>query len=89
MEEDIEQFLKVIAQTNTGSAHTTDAYRRDLRQFYAFLYLKNITTWNDVNRFSVTDYLEYIERKSKTPLKNTTVSRKCSALRSFYQYLAS
>lgn len=89
MEEDIEQFLKVIMQSNTGSVHTTDAYRRDLRQFQLFLNLKSIANWNDANRFTVTDYLEYIERKSKTPLKNTTVSRKCSALRSFYQYLAS
>lgn len=84
-----ERFLTFCLQSNTGSANTMDAYRRDIDEFFEFLNKENIDTLEEVDRFVVNNYIVFLREKKiyGAGLKNTTIARKLSSLRSFYRYL--
>lgn len=88
MEELIHRFLTYVEQSNTGSKHTVDAYSRDVREFYDFLISQSIDSFEDVDRFVVNDYIVMLREKQikGEHLKNTTIARKLSTLRSMYRY---
>jgi integrase/recombinase XerC len=82
MYEDIQHFLKANALRNTGSPHTQDAYQRDLHHFVGFCHEKNIFSFDQVNTSLIHLYLETLSH-----LKNSTLVRKLSSIRSFFDYL--
>jgi tyrosine recombinase XerC len=88
-EESLENFLKHIALTHTGSADTQDAYRRDLTRFLTFLKDRKITDFNEVKRSDISDYITSLRRgdQENQPLGDASVARHLSSLRSFYRYL--
>lgn len=88
MEKLIERFLQFIEQSNTGSKHTVNAYRHDLYEFLAFLNAQNIDSFEAVDRFVVNDYIVMLREKHihGESLKNATIARKLSSLRSMYRY---
>lgn len=85
----VENYLRFVNSTNTGSKHTLDAYSRDVCEFIQFLNAESITHLNDVDRFVVNNYIMHLREKMTRNgmLKNTTIARKLSTLRSFYRYL--
>lgn len=85
MNEQIERFLNYIAQTNTNSEHTQDAYRRDLIKFVEFLNREGLDSFEMVDRSIVLNYISYLRKECM--LKNNSVLRRVSTLRSFYTYL--
>lgn len=89
MEELLERFLHYIMQVNSGSVHTFDAYQRDIQEFYAFIKAEGINDVNDVDRSIVMNYISHLRASNgnTTRIKNTTIARKLSSLRSFYRYL--
>ena len=87
MYEHIDAFLKNIRLKNTGSIHTEAAYARDIRQFHAFCLDQGIEDFKDVDLNQVHQYLSHLNQASNTGLKASTLARKCSSLRSFYDYL--
>lgn len=88
MQELVERFLQFIQQTNTGSAATLDAYTRDIDEFVAFLHEQAVPSFDEVDRIVVNQFIIYLRHKTtmKGPLKNTTIARKLSTLRSMYRY---
>ena len=80
----IERFIQYIQSEKRYSKHTIAAYKRDLDQFSLFLEkkygIKDILT---VNSEIVRSYI--IDLKDED-LKNRSINRKISSLRSFYNY---
>lgn len=89
MKELMERFLAYTKAMNTGSAHTIEAYRRDIEAFYAFLREESITELGDVDRIVVMNYIASLRNKTGVhgAMKNTSIARKLSTLRSFFRYL--
>lgn len=86
MQEMIKRFLAYIDQINSGSINTSQAYERDLTAFIDFLTQEGIDKFEDVDRIIVMNYVSSL-RDSATILKNASIARKLSSLRSFYKYL--
>lgn len=89
MEELLQRFLAYIRQRNSGSLHTEEAYQRDIREFISFLQSQSITEIYDIDRIVVNNYIAYLREKPGTfqEMKNSTIARKLSSLRSFFRYL--
>jgi integrase/recombinase XerC len=79
----LERFSNYLRFEKRFSAHTSAAYLRDLQQFGQFLALSELTfadaSHNDVRSWMVDLMDQHAEAR--------TVSRKLSALRSFYRFL--
>lgn len=84
MNEWIEKFLDYTASINTDSIHTRDAYRRDLENYQIFLEREQIE-YDQADRQIILNYISYLRLECN--LKNASVLRRISAVRSFYRYL--
>lgn len=84
-----ERFLTYIDQLNTGSIHTKDAYARDIDDFICFLTKEGFTEFEEVDRVVVMNYIADLRQRmgARGQIKNTTIARKLSSLRSFFRYL--
>lgn len=83
----VADFLRYLADGRSLSPHTVAAYRRDLREFQAFLsdvFDGASWCWNDVDRLAIRSFLGHLARRD---LARRTIARKLSAVRSFYRYL--
>ena len=87
MQEYLERFLRYIAMRNTASAHTQDAYRRDIEGFLAFLRQEGIDSLEDVDRIVMMNYIASLSTDAKGhPFANATIERYTNTVRSFYHY---
>jgi len=82
MYEALERFLKANALRNTGSIHTHNAYRRDLSHFFVYCHQNKVFELKEIDAHLIHRYLETLSQ-----LKNSSVARKLSSLRSFFDYL--
>lgn len=84
-----QRFLAYIDQLNTGSNHTHEAYERDIDDFIAFLNEEGITAFEQTDRIVVMNYIASLRQRGGVngAMKNTSIARKLSSLRSFYRYL--
>ncbi|HOY64503.1 MAG TPA: tyrosine recombinase XerC [bacterium] len=81
----VDKYLTHIAVDRGMAENTVAAYRRDLADFLKFCeQTKNISTPNSVD---VTIARSYLAKLRRDNCARTTVSRKVSALRSFFRYL--
>lgn len=90
MKENVEAFLQYINRRNSGSKHTLDAYQRDINDFVQYLSEEGISSFEEVDRLLVSNYivsLRNVSTKTGT-LSNTSIARKLSALRSLFGYLS-
>lgn len=85
----VDKFLQYLTQSNTGSQHTFDAYQRDIEEFCSFMKREGMDDFNDVDRIIVNAYIISLRNRSTREgiLKNATIARKLSSLRSLYRYL--
>ncbi len=80
-------FLAYVRKERRLSAHTEAAYRRDLKDFGAFLvgHMESADwDWSDVDRLDMRSWLGELEGRG---LKRSTVARKLSAVRALYRFL--
>lgn len=84
-----QRFLNYIDQINSGSPHTHAAYDRDIGDFIAFLTKEGIASFDQADRIVVMNYIADLRTREGTlgAMKNTSIARKLSSLRSFYRYL--
>lgn len=80
------EFIEYLEYERGYSIYTVRNYELDLEEFLEFLDRKKITNIKNVDYRLVREYLSYLHDKE---LKNKSVSRKISTLRSFFKYLKS
>jgi integrase/recombinase XerD len=74
----LEQFLDECRYHKGQSPHTIEAYGRDIQEF-----LEGNSLWPP-NRFSMAHFVESLQKRG---LAHATLSRKLSALKSFFKFL--
>ena len=77
----IEKYLDYLKVVKKKSDHTISSYRNDLMELYDFN-----TDLLNIGESDVSNYLEYLYSKG---LNRSSISRKISAIKCFYQYLQS
>ncbi|WP_423251854.1 tyrosine recombinase XerC [Staphylococcus pseudintermedius] len=77
-----EQFLDMLKRERFFSDHTLKAYHDDLVQFNRFLAQEQLS----LTAFKYIDARNYLQTLYDLGLQRTTVSRKISTLRSFYEF---
>ena len=82
-----EDFYNFIRCETTVSAHTYDAYRRDLEQFRRFLTAELMHEDDNPCKASYADLRLWIASLASQNYATATILRKMSALRALYGYL--
>ncbi len=84
----VEEYLTYLAKERDVSPHTVTAYRRDLREFTAYLsgyYGASGWSWEGVDRLAMRGFLAHLTRRG---LARRSMARTLSAVRGFYKFLA-
>ena len=84
-EQQLHLFIEFIQLEKNYSPHTVKEYETDLTHFLAFLQHESVT------RFDEVDYVHarlYATQLYDAKLARTTISRKISAIRSFFKFLS-
>lgn len=89
MEELLAQFITYINLAKSGSAATSEAYRRDILRFITYVQSQGIDDLSKVDKQLIFKYIMVLRSGKITDgkISNTTYSRNLSALRSFFKYL--
>lgn len=71
------------------SAHTLDAYSRDVISFFKFLgrHLGHAPGLEDLDRLSTRDFRGYLARRNLDGLERSSTARAMSTLKTFFKYL--
>ena len=80
---EVDNFLHYLKEELNYSEFTIKNYQLDLTDFFKYVNASNIDFLN-IENIHVRGYLKYLDTCN---LKNTTISRRISALRTFYNYL--
>lgn len=81
----IHRFLEFLHRERGYSRFTIVEYRRDLTQWLNFFdNLKDVVSLQEVEREHIRGFIEYLYQKG---IKNTSLRRKLSSLRSFFRYI--
>ena len=83
MEREVAKFLEYLSKELNFSSNTIISYRQDLADFFCFGE-KHKIDYKNLKREDVRKYLKYLD---DCKLKNSTIARRISALRTFYNYL--
>jgi integrase/recombinase XerC len=77
-------YKRYLEAEHHASPYTVRNYTHDLRHFLEFLNIENVATLGDVDRHLLRRYIASLQEQG---FEKSSVSRKLSALRSFYSYL--
>ena len=83
----VDDFLRYARAERRLSPNTVSAYRRDLRQFEAFVSAYEGTHdwgWADVHRVSIRSFMGDLESRG---LKRASIARKLAAVRAYFDFL--
>lgn len=80
----IQAFGQHLSVVKGSSAHTVDAYTRDVRQFLAFMQTRRpVDDWNQILQSDIRAFVA----KHLASLKRSTMARKLASLRGFFEFL--
>ncbi len=79
-------FINMMKAERNASRHTVEAYANDIAQFFLYLHRRKYTV-EQVTTHDIEKYLATLTRTQK--LSSTSCSRKLSAVRHFFKFLAS
>jgi integrase/recombinase XerD len=84
MDDHLQQFIHYLTVEKGLSTNTLDSYKRDLKQYLA--YLKNAGNPNveETTRQDIVSHLKALREQGKA---NSTISRSMASIRAFYQFL--
>lgn len=80
---DLGNFLEYLNKELNYSENTEISYREDITNFLNYLEKKQLN-YKKIDGEIIRDYLKYLD---EAKLKNSTIARRISALRTFYNYL--
>ncbi len=78
------QYINYLKAERNASPFTIRNYRTDLNDFFHFLKIQNIESLHDINKQILRAYLLRLVQRG---IVKASISRKLSAIRSFYHYL--
>ncbi|KFN90364.1 tyrosine recombinase [Tetragenococcus muriaticus PMC-11-5] len=84
MNEQVTDYLHYLLIERGLSSNTRKSYQRDLEQYLFFLHKKKLTNWQDVDRFTIIAFLQYLQDEGKS---SATITRMVTSLRRFHQFL--
>jgi integrase/recombinase XerC len=84
MQEVFTRYVNYLDAERNASRYTVRNYTHDLLDFFSYLKSKKIGSLNEVDRQVLRGYLSHLMKKG---LAKVSLSRKLSAIRSFYRYL--
>ena len=84
MADHIADYCRYLTAEKHAQVNTLNSYARDLNQFQAWLLSEGITDLRKVKKESISNYLQYMSSKGKSP---ATITRSTASIRSFYNYL--
>jgi len=82
----LNSYLEYLSVEKGLAKNTIESYKRDLANFLSFL-RKNYDNNLDVNFVSTTVIISYLLKMQKSGKANSSISRACAAIRSFFQFL--
>ncbi len=80
-----DKFIEYLRKERRYSEYTVNGYEENIDEFLKFLGAKNLNVL-EVSKDDIRKYLKYLDNLN---LKNSSISRRLSSLRSFYNYLVS
>ena len=80
----LHNYTRHLEVEHHASSYTVRNYTHDLRHFLEFLNTANVATLGEVDRRLLRQYIASLQEQG---FEKSSVSRKLSALRSFYRYL--
>jgi len=85
----VEGWFIWLAHERRASAHTIDAYRRDVSDFLAFLtgHLGGPLSLQSLSDLRPSDFRGWLTRLAERGLARTSIARALSAVRTFFSYL--
>lgn len=85
----IEDWQRWIGDERQSSAHTLNAYSRDLAAFLAFLtdHLGTAPTLNDLNNLKASDFRSFLAWRLADGIAQSSLARAMSTLRNFFRFL--
>jgi integrase/recombinase XerD len=84
MEEQITDYLHYLQIERGLSLNTRKSYERDLHKYFTFLQEQKITSWQEIDRYIIMEYLQTLHNENNS---SATVIRMISSLRGFHQFL--
>lgn len=78
------EYLHYLQIERGLSENTLVAYRRDLTQYKEFIKKLALSSWDEVERHHILQFLATLKADQKSP---ATISRMISSIRSFHQFL--
>ncbi len=80
----LNDYLRELSGIRRLSENTISAYRRDLEQFIVYCEKNKLTSLKDISEKNIRRFMVYLSSRQLSP---TSVSRKLSALRKYFDYL--
>ncbi len=84
MQEVFDKYINYLKAERNASPYTVRNYTHDLLSFFSYLKSREITSLNEVDKQVLRGYLSQLVKDSFAKI---SISRKLSAIRSFYRYL--
>ena len=84
IEKNLEEFIRYLRIERNTSFYTIQNYEIDLRQYFNILTKMRISTIEKINRLHMRNYLSILQKKG---YKKSSIKRKISAIRSFFNFL--
>jgi integrase/recombinase XerC len=84
MQEVFNKYINYLEAERNASPYTVRNYTHDLLDFFSYLKSREVTSLNEVDKQTLRGYLSQLV---KGGFAKVSVSRKLSAIRSFYRYL--
>ncbi len=86
MNDHFQDYLTMLRVERNVSAHTIDAYKRDLKQYLEHLVSKGIKSLDDISSKHIRDY---VRKLNNTGLAAKSIARIISSIRSYHNFLSS
>lgn len=84
MEDHLQSFIHYLTVEKGLSKNTLESYKRDLKQFVAYLRKSEQSKIEEISRQNIVSYLMVLREQGKA---TSTISRSMASIRAFFQFL--
>ncbi|AVK99923.1 site-specific tyrosine recombinase XerD [Pediococcus inopinatus] len=84
MNNDLQDYLHTLVVEQGLAKNTVLSYRQELTEFFSFLKTQKIEEFNQIDRYTILNYLKYCDEQNKS---RNSVIHTVTSLRQFFHYL--